>query len=316
MDYEYDVAISFLAKDHGTAVALRELVAPSLRVFEFSSRQEQIAGTDGLTVFRHVFSTAARLVVVLYRDGWGDSPWTRVEHIAIQERFLREGPGFLLFVVLDSNSKAPPWVPENRIRLHLEEYGLEQAAGAIRLRVGELGGSVGKETLAERARRTAEIQQFAVETAGLRSDTRGVEQVRTEANALFRLFTVLLKEAASAAPTLGLEWAEDMGAFGVRSPKASVYIQLHIEYINSLNDSWLSIREMKGGIILPGEPRQYLREPTILAEQRYVPDRGVGIGWGWQAGGKLWSSNDLADHTVRRLIDQIARLLREQQRPP
>ena len=93
MPYEYDVAISFLGRDHGTAVALRELLAPSLRVFEFSSRQEEIAGTDGLATVRQVFGAAARLVVVLHRGGWGESPWTRVEQIAIQDRFLREGPG-------------------------------------------------------------------------------------------------------------------------------------------------------------------------------------------------------------------------------
>lgn len=307
MTYEYDVAISFLGKDHGIAVALRELIAPSLRVFEFSSRQEEIAGTDGLTTFRQVFGSFARLVVVLYRDGWGDSPWTRVEHVAIQERFLKQGPEFLLFVMVDSASAPPPWVPENRIRLNLEEYGLEQAAGAIRLRVQELGGSTATESVAERARRAAEIQQYAADTAALKSDDRGVGQVQEEAQTLFRLLTEHLEESASAAPSLGLEWAEHSRAFGARSPKASVYIQLHIEYSNSLSDSWLSIREMGGGIILPGERRHYLREPKVFGDTRYEPDRRVGVGWGWRAGNKLWSSMDLADQIARRLIDRIAK---------
>ena len=307
MTYEYDVAISFLGKDHGIAVAVRELLAPSLRVFEFSGRQEEIAGTDGLETFRQVFGTAARLVVVLHRAGWGESPWTRVEHIAIQERFLREGPNFLLFVMLETATPAPPWVPENRIRLNFEQYGLEQAVGAIRLRVQELGGSVAKETVAERARRAEETQRFLAETASLRSETRGVEQVRSEARELFRLIDAHLKEAASAAPGLNLECAEANGAYGARSPKASVYLQLHIEYSNSLNDCWLSVREMKGGIILPGERRRYLEKPAILAETRYEPDRGVSVGWGWRSGAQLWSSSDLADQIVRRLLDRVAR---------
>lgn len=307
MNYEYDVAISFLGKDHGVAVALRELVAPSLRVFEFSSRQEEIAGTDGLTTFRQVFGSLARLVVVLYRGGWGDTPWTGVEQVAIQERFLKQGPAFLLFVMLDSTSAPPPWVPENRIRLNLEQYGLDQAAGAIRLRVEELGGSVARESVAERARRAAEAQQYSAETSGLKSDTRGVEQVQAEAKTLFRLLTEHLQEAAAAAPTLGLEWAESAWACGARSPKASVYIELRIEYANSLSDSWLSRRDMGGGIILPGERRHYLREPNVFDETRYTPDRRVGMGWGWRSGNKLWSSHDLADETVRRLIERIAK---------
>lgn len=306
MNYLYDVAISFLGKDHGVAVALRELIAPSLKVFEFSSRQEELAGTDGLTTFRQVFTSEARLVVVLYRNGWGETPWTRVEHTAIQERFLTQGPAFLLFVMLDSTAIPPPWVPENRIRLNLEQYGLEQAAGAIRLRVEELGGSVSKESLAERARRAAEAHQYLSETAGLMAETSGVEQVKTEARTLFRLFTEHLQEAASAAPTLGLQWAEDAWACGARSPKASVYIQLHIAYLNSLSDSWLSIRDMRGGIILPGERRRYLEEPKVFSDTRYSPDRALGVGWGWRSGNKLWSSFDLADATVRRLLERIA----------
>jgi hypothetical protein len=90
--FDYDVAISFLSADHGTAVALRELLAPSLRVFEFSSRQEELAGKDGLVEFRKSFRSAARLVVVLFRPGWGETPWTRVEMILPGERrhYIRE----------------------------------------------------------------------------------------------------------------------------------------------------------------------------------------------------------------------------------
>ena len=208
--------------------------------------------------------------------------------------------------MLDSEAP-PPWVPETRIRLNLEEYGLEQAVGAIRLRVADLGGSVAKETVAERARRAAEAQRFTAETAALRTDAQGVEQVRAEAANLYQLVTSHLGEAAEAAPTLGLQWAEANGAFGVRSGKASAYIQLQIEYINSLNDSWLSVRDMPGGIILPGENRRYRIEPTVLSDTRYEPDRAVGIGWGWRFGGKVVSSADLAEQVVRRLLDRSAR---------
>ena len=134
----------------------------------------------------------------------------------------------------------------------------------------------------------------------MKADTRGVEQVKGETQTLFRLFTEHLQESASAAPLLGLEWAEHAGAFGARSPKASVYIQRHIEYSNSLSDSWLSIREMGGGIILPGERRNYLREPKVFGDIRYEPDRRVGVAWGWRAGTNcglpaIWPTRQRAD---------------------
>src|SRR6266481_1778397 len=94
---KYDVAISFLARDEGVAGALNDLLAEGLRVFFFHHEQEELAGTNGLESMRQPFSTA-RIVVVLYREPWGNTNWTRVEQAAITDRFLKEGWDWLLFV--------------------------------------------------------------------------------------------------------------------------------------------------------------------------------------------------------------------------
>ena len=137
MNYEYNAAISFLHKEAGLARELRDLLAPGLRVFEFTSRQTEVAGTDGLVTFKKTFRDGARLVVVLYRDGWEDTPWTRIESEAITDRFLSDGPDFLLFVTVGSTATVPPWVPDRRIRFNLEDFGIDQAVGASKLRVQE-----------------------------------------------------------------------------------------------------------------------------------------------------------------------------------
>src|SRR5437899_11207412 len=90
-EYEYDVAISFLSQDVDLARELADGLSPQLRVFVYIDRQREIAGTDGLTTFRAIFRSATRLVVVLFRNGWGESNWTRVEEEAISDRFLKEG---------------------------------------------------------------------------------------------------------------------------------------------------------------------------------------------------------------------------------
>jgi len=304
-DHEFDVAISFLSRDVGTATALRQLLASTMRVFEFTARQEEVAGTDGLVTFRAVFGRTARLVVVLFRAGWGETPWTRVEAEAITDRFLREGPAFLLFVMLDQSAVVPPWVPEKRIRFNLEHYGLEQAAGAIKMRVEELGGSVGPESIASRAKRAEELQHYSAATAGLKSNENGVREVQAEAEALFAVVAKLAGDAAAAAPGLNLECRGDTRAVGVRSPRASLYIQLVVHYINSLRNAFLSVEEMKGGIILPGEQRHYLGDRPVLHQDRYSPDRQLGIGWGWRLNGGFHTSAELADRSIRRLIERI-----------
>ena len=82
-------------------------MAPALRVFEFTSRQADVAGTDGLVTFKNTFRNISRLVVVLYRNGWGDTPWTRVESEAITGRFLAQGPDFLRFINDGATALAP-----------------------------------------------------------------------------------------------------------------------------------------------------------------------------------------------------------------
>src|ERR1700730_1235352 len=82
---KYDVAISFVAQDEPLSLSVRDSLQPPLAVFVYSKAQEQLAGRDGIEAFRIVFREQAQLVVILYRQGWGETPWTRVESLAIEE---------------------------------------------------------------------------------------------------------------------------------------------------------------------------------------------------------------------------------------
>src|SRR5208282_6190202 len=108
----YDVAISFLSRDEPLAVKLHDQLSENLSVFVYSKRQEEVAGTDGLESFRQAFLSQSRLVVVLYRNGWGQTRWTEVEELAIKERAFKGGWKSLLFVTLQSEDALPAWLPE------------------------------------------------------------------------------------------------------------------------------------------------------------------------------------------------------------
>jgi hypothetical protein len=75
-DVPYDVAISFLAKDESIAAAI-EAALVGLKVFFFPHQQEELIGTNGLESMRDPF-LKARVLVVLYRTPWGETPWTGV----------------------------------------------------------------------------------------------------------------------------------------------------------------------------------------------------------------------------------------------
>jgi len=92
-------------------------------------------------------------VVVLYREGWGTTPFTRVERQAITDRFLKDGWDFLLFVMLNDSDDPPKWLPQSEIRLSFQQYGLEELIGAVKFRAQKLGSIVKSETAVDRAKR-------------------------------------------------------------------------------------------------------------------------------------------------------------------
>ena len=117
----------------------------------------------------------------------------------------------------------------------------------------------------------------------------------------------LAEEAAGAAPGLGLEWAAADGAVGIRSPEASLYVRLVFMHGNTLRHSFLSVSQMWGSIILPGENRHYiyLKEPSVISEVRYKPERSPALGWCWQSNGTLLSSDLLAEQTIGCLLERL-----------
>ena len=160
--YLYDVAISFLSGDEPLALKLYEKLSEGLSVFLYSKKQEQLAGTDGLESFRQAFFSKSLLIVVLYRDGWGQTRWTAVEELAIKERMFNGGWHSLLFVMLDQQSKYPAWLPETHIRLDYTRFA-DNLVGASTLRVIELGGKLKIETALEKARRMEAVAKAQAE---------------------------------------------------------------------------------------------------------------------------------------------------------
>jgi hypothetical protein len=134
-EYKYDVAFSFLAKDEALATELNDLLADRLRTFLYSKKQGEIAGTDGEETFNDVFRQEARMVVVLYRSNWGQTPGTRIEETAIRNRAYNEGYDFVKFVVLDESGSVPQWLPKTQIWIGLKRWGIPGAASVIEARV-------------------------------------------------------------------------------------------------------------------------------------------------------------------------------------
>lgn len=151
--YQYEVAFSFLKQDEAIAFDLNDKLQDRLSTFIYSKQQEELGGTDGEKKFNQVFHDQTRVVVVLYRDGWGQSPWTRIEETAIKNRAFDGGWEFLLLINLDVNSSLPKWIPKSYIWLDFSRFKAEGAIAVIDQKVLSTGGNVRPESIDDRAER-------------------------------------------------------------------------------------------------------------------------------------------------------------------
>ena len=151
--YKHDVAFTFLAQDQLMAVELNDLLQDRMSTFLYTERQLDLVGKDGEVELSRAFGEEARIVVILYRDEWGSTPWTRVEQDAIRNRAHDIGYDFCLLISLNNPATAPVWYPKTRIWYGLKQYGIESLAAVIELRVQEAGGAPRQETLQDRKAR-------------------------------------------------------------------------------------------------------------------------------------------------------------------
>lgn len=294
-----DVAISFLARDEALALDFRDRLTETLSVFVFSKEQEQLAGTEGLESFRQAFRTAARLVVVLYRDPWGRTPWTGVEQTAITDRALAEGWDFLLFVTLDHSSSLPSWLPDTRIRFSLQQYGIDQAVGAIKVRVEQLGGELHPLGAVDRARlAAARLERRAQREQRLRGE--GHHAVMNEGRTLLDELARILESIRQDAPSLRVAFdSRDMMCF-MRTPGAGTRVR--VVGTNPIRESRVTERLYLGSINLLGENGGYDVEPEEQERFEYFFDIRDGVGWCWVLSDRLFTSSELAEHIVSRFI--------------
>jgi hypothetical protein len=310
---EYDVAISFLGKDQRIAGELAERLAESLKVFYYPRSQEQLAGTDGMESMRVPFVSGARVVVVLYREPWGATEWTRLEESAIKDGCLQRGWSTLMFVQLDKTSKLPVWLPHTHVRFVLEDYGIDQLIGAIKARVQEHGGTVAKPDAIGRARRIQREAEFLAEKQRLFRDRAWIEQTvqRSVWEAMQRavelvnvggkamqpppitatqnLFCVMTDERVSVAAG----WKQ--GIFNDVGREANVFI-----------------REFRGAVAIPGSSRMYVFTPQLRKERKFTVELTATHELAWVENGKkeLLSTEDLAHTIAMAYFDLIGKVNR------
>jgi hypothetical protein len=243
--YEYDLAFSFLAQDEPLAQQIADLVSERFNVFIYSEQQKSLAGTDGEKSFNQVFCEKSRVVCVLYRPGWGESRWTRIEQTAIRNRAYEDGYDFCVFVVIEQG-ELPRWIPKAHLWFDLERFGIKGAAAVLEENIQKLDGeprienAVGK---AQRLRRQAEFEEERIDFLHSRV---GVDAANEELNTLLEsVKTIVSAVNAQLLRTSTIRVSGSHDSFLIRGPGSWLLVGWSIRSPVSLERSGLHVNLTK-----------------------------------------------------------------------
>jgi hypothetical protein len=282
---QYDVAISFLSEDQTLAAAICGKLSEGLRVFFYPRNQEELAGTDGLESMRKPFFDS-RVMVVLYREKWGKTPWTRVEETAIKEVCFKYGWERLFFISLDQSDVLPGWLPPYLVRFYAD-FGLDQAVGAIKTRVQDQGGKHMPLTAMKSAEMFQANEPFQRDKRNMNSET-GMKAILKSVTELFQHIQQKCAEINTQG-YLQIKCGTDFNERQINqvcimtNEQVGLRVIWHQEYLNVLDESSLIIHEFASALILPGQPQLiYYDQPRQIGEAKYLPDLSLTREYGWR----------------------------------
>jgi len=303
-EHKYDVAFSFLQQDEELAQDLVDRVRDRISVFIYSEQQKELVGSDGVDIFTRVFAAESRVVVVLYREGWGQTRWTRVEETAIKTRWFNEGFSFLLVIALDKRAPTPTWLPPMMIYQGLEAYGIDGAAATIESKVQACGGKVRQETAVDRALGVSRKLKFDKRRTSWLYSSQALDDARRAAQTTLQNFKELADEINRAPEVVQIDLKEGRSVLTLYVSGITLQVGWSDGYYsNSLEGSTFLARLWKGQFVqFPS------REPELLLEEEFDIDVDSEFQTGWReraSNKRFYTPRQFADHWVKRLFELI-----------
>jgi len=310
-NWKWDVAISFLIQDINIAQDLYEKLSEGLKVFFSPRRQEEIAGADGMEIFRQTFLSESRLNVVVYRERWGHTQWTAVEAAAIKDScVLNQFRNIFVFNV-ENTRTFPNWLPHTHMRFDLGEYTIEQVVGAIKLRVAEQGGRYEPVTPIKRAELINAEQEYQWARSSMRSQ-EGIEKILCEVDELFEEINRQCSDV-SGHGHLDIEWEVNRRQSCVlRFEHIGMIVRWYQRYNNSLEESGLSLDEYSGHLRLKRDQGMFVQfqPPDRIKSTVYEPELSRSREYCWKLAGRstdIIPTKTLAEKCAMQFMDLVAR---------
>src|SRR4030095_16822783 len=244
-NFKYEVAFSFLNGDEHLALAINDLIQDRYPTFIYSLHQVELAGRDGQEMFDEIFGHQSRLVVIIYRKGWGESDWTRMEETSIKNRAYNTGYDFTLWIML-ADSTPPQYVPKTRLWYDIERWGNSGAASIIESKINELGGFTREESASDKIQRLNRELEFEKYRKSYLRSKEGVKDITIELDELYNYLDKLSKSINEQKSEIYVN-IERKG-LGIRLECNSLILNVSLVdcYANTLEHSSLIVEYEKG----------------------------------------------------------------------
>ena len=183
----WDIAISFCKQDIDFAKKLVKAINPSLKVFFYEDRQDELISKSGPEAFAKTFKDESRVVVILSRDDWSKSFYTDIERNAIIDRVKNDGFGFLILMSI-VQGEIPPWYPSTQIYASPFRFSVEELAHFIEFKVAEQGGILKTLTVEDRYQNLIDRIDEKKKIINLQHANTAIQSARNEMTALKACF--------------------------------------------------------------------------------------------------------------------------------
>lgn len=314
-EVEWDVAFSLLARDAPLATELCALLPPDVRSFLYVAQQGEVLGANAVEAYARTFAEHSRFAVVLLRNGWGDTPYTRVESDAIARLALREGAAHVLVIKLDPDARVPAYIDPTRVWLDFAQYGVDGAAAILTERLKAIGFDVRQPTSAERAQRAVARRDFRARQEAFEQGPEASAAVEAAFVALDAALVQKTTELAAHDPALSIRNERrqlgqvDRGMVIV-TKRAGLMVRLHKPFAFQAAESYIELSTWDG---VPQVPwARYYEERARISEERYTIHLWPGDVVGWRLGvgdHPMFQISDLVERAFELLYAEEERLL-------
>jgi hypothetical protein len=306
--YKYDVAFSFLGKDEELAMQIEELLRHRVKTFIYSRKQSDLVGKDGEKILNQVFGSQSRIVVVLFRKGWGNTPFTRIEETAMKNRAYTEGYDFTLFIPLERPAAIPDWIPKPRIWMDIDRWGIQSAASIIELRIQDAGGQAKEETIEERLASSARKIVFEEEKKKFFRSEVAVKTANELVDKLYSRLEQVITSLNEKEKDVKLKIVSEARQRAIYSHRFSLIFSWYVAYANTLDGSKF-ILELWQGIFCIGRRRSLsIEKPIKIYEIEFNIDQTITGDFVWkELHGRVQSlsNEELISYSLKLLLDEI-----------